>query len=77
MIVVVPSIVEMLMNKTALRVSVRAGDWTANRAMIVSNVPASKISDTPNCIYPVIVHSVLNTVAKYISLSQIRFLKIS
>ena len=34
---VVPSIVEELMNKIALSISVSADDWTAERAIIASN----------------------------------------
>ena len=35
---VLPSIAEVLMNKVALRIIVRADDWTAERAIIASNV---------------------------------------
>ena len=34
---VLPSIVEVLMNKIALWITVRANDWTAERAFIASN----------------------------------------
>ena len=37
MIFVLPSIVETLMNKIALCITVRADDWTAERAIITSN----------------------------------------
>ena len=37
MISVLPSIVETLMNKIALCITVRADDWTAERAIITSN----------------------------------------
>ena len=34
---VVPSIVEVLMNKIALLISIRANDWTAERAITASD----------------------------------------
>ena len=34
---VVPDIVEVLMKKLALWISIRANDWTAERAIIASN----------------------------------------
>ena len=40
---VLPSIVVVLMNKIALRISVRANDLTAERAIIASNVLFTKL----------------------------------
>ena len=37
MILLVPSIVELLINKIALRISVQADDWRAKRVIFASN----------------------------------------
>ena len=43
---VVPSIVELLMNRIALWISIHANDWTAERAIIASNERDQSITIT-------------------------------
>ena len=38
MTLVIPNIVEVLMNKIALWISIRSNDWTAERAIIAGDV---------------------------------------
>ena len=55
MTVAVPSIAEVSMDKRALWISVRANDWTSERAIIAGNVIAS--NDPPFGCRIIYIHS--------------------
>ena len=53
MMFVVPSIAEVLINKIALCISIRANDWPAEKAIIASNGYV-KVSDSQNFLLSII-----------------------